>query len=399
MSNVNTIKEKVKAIQPELIGIRRHLHANPELSFQEFETSKYVRSVLEKHNIKYTSGWVKTGIVAEIGNGKSTNTVAIRGDMDALPIHEKNLTEYRSQNEGVMHACGHDVHTTCALGAAIILKQLESEINGKILIVFQPGEEVLPGGASLMLKEGALGNPLPKAIIGLHVFPEMESGNLGFRKGEYMASSDEIFITVKGKGGHAAMKNQYNNPLTIAAEVLLALETAFNESNTKDKTNKPTVLAFGKIEGKGATNVIPDTVEIAGTFRAMDENWRMKAHELIQTICHDVCLKRNASVLVNINKGYPALTNNEKITQGCIHAAEEIIGKEHVLPLEIRMTAEDFAYYAQVIPACFFRLGTRNETKKIISPVHTATFDIDESAIEIGVNALVNIALTQIASV
>jgi amidohydrolase len=397
MITVNTIKEKTKAIAADLIQIRRHIHANPELSFEEHKTSDYIRYILDKHKIPYTSGWVKTGIVAEIGKKDSKNIVALRGDMDALPIHEKNLCDYRSLNEGVMHACGHDVHTTCALGAAIVLKQLESEIDGKILIVFQPGEEVLPGGASLMLKEGALGNPLPNAIISLHVFPEMEVGNVGFREGEYMASSDEIYLTIKGKGGHAAMKNQYNNPLTIAAEVLLALEKEFNDENTSSKTNRPTVLAFGKIDGKGATNVIPDTVEIAGTFRAMDENWRAKAHTRIKEICEHVCTKRNADIEVNIVKGYPALTNNVAVTQKSSQAAKEILGDDKVHELELRMTAEDFAYYAQVIPACFFRLGTRNEAKKIISPVHTATFDIDENALEIGVNAMAWLAIKNLA--
>ncbi len=397
MTNVNTIKEKTKAIEAELIEIRRHLHANPELSFEEYKTSEYVKSILDKYKIRYTSGWVKTGIVAEIGKKDSKNIIALRGDMDALPIQEKNLCDYRSQNEGVMHACGHDVHTTCALGAAIVLKQMESEIDGKIIIVFQPGEEVLPGGASLMLKEGALGNPLPKSIIGLHVFPEMEVGNVGFREGEYMASSDEIYLTIKGKGGHAAIKKQYNNPLTIAAEVLLALEKEFNDENTAGKTNKPTVLAFGKIEGKGATNVIPDTVEIAGTFRAMDEDWRDNAHAMIKEICENVCKQRNASVNVNIVRGYPALTNNIPITQKSSQAAKEILGNEKVHELELRMTAEDFAYYAQVIPACFFRLGTRNESKKITSPVHTTTFDIDENALQVGVNAMAWLAIKNLA--
>lgn len=397
MININIIKDKTKAINANLVAIRRHLHAHPELSFAEYQTSEYIKSILDKHAIKYTSGWVKTGIVAEIGKKDSKKIIAIRGDIDALPIHEKNLCEYKSTNEGVMHACGHDVHTTCALGAGIILKQLESEIDGKILIVFQPGEEVLPGGASLMLKEGALGNPLPKSIIGLHVFPEMEVGNVGFREGEYMASSDEIYLTIKGKGGHAAMKNQYNNPLTIAAEVLLALEKEFNEENTENETSNPTVLAFGKIEGKGATNVIPDCVEIAGTFRALDEQWRSKAHELIKEVCERVCKLRNAEVNVNIVKGYPALTNNTELTKNCQAAAKEILGENSVHELAIRMTAEDFAYYAQVIPACFFRLGTRNESKKIISPVHTATFDIDENALEVGVNSMVWLAIKNLA--
>ncbi len=391
--DVNIIKDKTRELQAELIAIRRHIHANPELSFKEFNTSAYIKSILNKYAIRFTDGWVKTGIVAEIGDSNTTNCIALRADMDGLPILEKNTCDYKSINEGVMHACGHDVHTTCALGAAIVLKQFEKELKGKVKIIFQPGEEVLPGGASLMLKENALGNPLPKAIIGLHVFPEMEVGNVGFREGEYMASTDEIYLTITGKGGHAAMKNQYNNPLTIAAEVLLTLEKEFNDENTKNESARPTVLAFGKIEGKGATNVIPETVEIAGTFRAMDENWRTKAHEKIESLVNKICAQKNASAIVKIIKGYPVLNNNVALTKKCSTSAQDLLGKNNVHELPLRMTAEDFAYYSQVMPACFFRLGTRNESRNIISPVHTATFDIDEKALEIGVNTLTSITL------
>jgi amidohydrolase len=388
MINVNTFTQKAHEMQAQLVEWRRHLHMHPELSFNETQTSVFVKSILEKHKISYTDGWVKTGIVATIGKKDSPNCVALRGDMDALPIHEKNTCDYVSKNAGVMHACGHDVHTTCALGAAVLLKEMENELDGKIIVVFQPGEEVLPGGASLMLKEGALGNPLPKAIFGLHVFPEMEAGNLGFREGECMASSDEIYLTVKGKGGHAAMRKQYNNPLIIASKLLLSLEDRFSEANTINDTAKPTVLAFGKIEGKGATNVIPEIVEIAGTFRAMDENWRSLAHKLINEIAQSIAKENNADVVVDIHKGYPALTNHIPLTQFAKKTATELWGTDHVKDLDLRMTAEDFAYYSQQMPACFFRLGTRNELKGITSPVHTATFDIDESALAIGAGTM-----------
>ena len=371
-------------MQAQLVEWRRHLHMHPELSFNEYQTSAFVKTVLDKHKISYSDGWVKTGIVATLGKKNSDACIAIRGDMDALPIQEQNICDYRSQNAGIMHACGHDVHTTCALGAAVLLKQFEDSINGKIIVVFQPGEEVLPGGASLMLNEGALGNPLPKAILGLHVFPEMEVGNLGFREGEYMASSDEIYLTVKGKGGHAAMPKQYNSPLIIASKILLALETAFSEEKTAMHTQKPTVLAFGKIEGKGATNIIPDSVEIAGTFRAMDENWRARAHEIMATIARETANASGGQAELTILKGYPALTNHVALTQFCKKEASTLWGNSQVKELEMRMTAEDFAYYGRHMPACFFRLGTRNEARGIISPVHTATFDIDENALPVG---------------
>jgi amidohydrolase len=384
MPDVNTLLNQVRSVFPQLVEIRRHLHRHPELSFQEFQTSVYIRKILTQHNIRFTDGWVNTGIVAEIGQVGSANCIALRGDMDALPILEQNTHSYKSVNEGIMHACGHDVHTTCLLGAAIVLKQMEAELNGCVRLIFQPGEEKLPGGASLMIKEGALGNPLPKAIIGLHVFPEMETGSLGFRKGEYMASSDEIYLTVEGKGGHAAMRGQYNNPLIIAAEVLLALEKFFGEEHTRKFTSKPTVLAFGRIEGKGATNVIPDTVSIEGTFRAFDEPWRAQAHEAIREIAGETATKLGGKVQVNIVKGYPALNNHEGLTELCSKAAAELLGESHIKELALRMTAEDFAWYSQLMPACFYRLGTRNEARNIISPVHTATFDIDENALVTG---------------
>jgi len=326
MINVNTLTQKAREMQAQLVEWRRHLHMHPELSFNEYQTSAFVKTVLDKHKISYSDGWVKTGIVATLGKKNSDACIAIRGDMDALPIQEQNICDYRSQNAGIMHACGHDVHTTCALGAAVLLKQFEDSINGKIIVVFQPGEEVLPGGASLMLNEGALGNPLPKAILGLHVFPEMEVGNLGFREGEYMASSDEIYLTVKGKGGHAAMPKQYNSPLIIASKILLALETAFSEEKTAMHTQKPTVLAFGKIEGKGATNIIPDSVEIAGTFRAMDENWRARAHEIMATIARETANASGGQAELTILKGYPALTNHVALTQFCKKEASTLWG-------------------------------------------------------------------------
>lgn len=387
MSNVEFIGTFIDGLEQELIQMRRHLHAHPELSFKEYETSKYVKSVLQKYAIRYTDGYVETGIVAEIGSGNGP-VVFLRADMDALPIEEKNNCSYRSTTNGIMHACGHDVHTTCALGAAIALKKMENELSGTVKIIFQPGEEVLPGGASLMIKEGALGKTLPDAIVGLHVFPEMEVGNLGFRSGEYMASSDEIMLKVIGKGGHAAMKAQYNNPLIIASEILLQLNDYFSDSNTAKLTKNPTVLAFGKIEGKGATNVIPDEVNIEGTFRAMDEAWREVAHKAIMRITNEVAAKYNAKCETDIRKGYPVLKNNEKVTEICRKAASTLLPEANIHDMAVRMTAEDFAYYSQVIPSCFFRLGTRNTEKGIVSPVHTATFNIDEKALVIGAKAM-----------
>ncbi|MFZ5553192.1 MAG: M20 metallopeptidase family protein [Bacteroidota bacterium] len=380
------IRSAAKSILDELVHIRRHLHQHPELSFAEYKTAEYISKKLTEWGIAHTTGVAGTGLTG-ILEGKSTEgkIIALRADIDALPIHEENTTSYCSQNEGVMHACGHDVHTTCLLGALKILKELKNEWDGKVKFIFQPGEEKLPGGASLMIKEGVLENPQPGFILGQHVFPELETGKVGFRSGMYMASTDEIYITVTGKGGHAALPKQYNNPLLIASSLLLELDDLLMKNKAgKVPATIPTVLAFGKIEGKGATNVIPANVEMAGTFRTMNEEWRAKAHQLIHNTAKSVSEKTNSAVTVRIEKGYPFLVNDERVTNQMKTVAEKYLGKENVVELDVRMTAEDFAWYSQVIPACFYRLGTRNEAKGIVSPVHSATFDIDERALEIG---------------
>lgn len=385
------ITQYAKEIFPGLVSIRRHLHAHPELSFKEFETSAYIQSILQAHHIEHQSGIVKTGIVALIkGKNPGKKCVLLRADMDALPIEEKNEVEYRSKHEGVMHACGHDVHSSCALGAAIMLSRLKEEFEGTVKIIFQPGEEVLPGGASLMIEEGVLENPKVDAAIALHVFPGLEAGAAGFKSGMYMASTDELYLTVYGKGGHAAMPAEYNNPLLIAAEILLALQKEFPNTG---KETIPTVLAFGKIEGKGATNVIPEKVEIAGTFRTMNETWREECHKKIADVAEKIAAGKNGRAEVKIMRGYPFLVNDEKVTSAARMAALELLGRENVHELPLRMTAEDFAFISQRVPACFFRLGTGNKEKGITSGVHTPTFDIDETALETGTKLLAAIAL------
>jgi len=387
MSSAEHIKSLADKYFPLVLETRRHIHRHPELSFHETETSKYICSVLDKLGISYTTGHVETGIVALIkGDAVSSRplddkVVMLRADMDALPITEQNNAEYASQNKGVMHACGHDVHTACALGAAAILNETRKSWSGTVKLIFQPGEEVLPGGASLMIKEGVLENPKVTEAIAQHVHPSMETGKVGFRNGMYMASTDEIYLTITGKGGHAAMPADYNNPLLIAAEVLLALSNLFPETAKKEI---PTVLAFGKIEGKGATNVIPEKVEIAGTFRTMDEKWRAEAHQMIRDTVERVSLSRYAKADIRIEKGYPFLVNDPTLTEKCRAAAMEYLGKENVEELPLRMTAEDFAWFSQVVPVCFYRLGTGNKVKGITSGVHTPTFDIDENSLKTG---------------
>ncbi len=397
------IKELAKASLSEVIAIRRHLHANPELSFEEINTSNYIASKLKEYGIPFKQGIVKTGIVALIEGTKSApspseragvRSIALRADMDALPIQEKNTCDYKSKNEGVMHACGHDVHSASLLGVAKILNELKNEFEGTIKLIFQPGEEKLPGGASLMIKEGVLENPKPESIFAQHVFPSMEVGKVGFRTGMYMASTDEIYVTVKGKGGHAAMPAEYNNPLLIASAILLELNEAFMKQDQK----APTVLAFGKIIGNGATNVIPQEVKLEGTFRTMDEVWRKEAHAKMKCMAESVAKKMGGECEFTIEHGYPFLVNDEVTTKKARLAAEEYLGKENVEELPLRMTAEDFAFFSQQVPACFYRLGTGNKAKGITSGVHTATFDIDEQALEIGVGLMAWLALNELKS-
>jgi amidohydrolase len=395
MSLKEKIKEQSKELLHEIISIRRHLHTHPELSFQEFETSKYICSILDKWNISYTSGWVKTGIVAIIkGKNPDKKCIALRADIDALPIHEIDGRTYGSKNEGVMHACGHDVHTASLLGAAKILNELKEEFEGSIKFIFQPGEELLPGGASLMIKEGVLKNPDVTSIFGQHVFPSLEAGKVGFRKGMYMASTDELYFNVIGKGGHAAMPHDYNNPIFIAGEIIKQLHSYFMENK---KIDVPTVIAFGKFVANGATNVIPEKVSIEGTFRTMNEAWRKEAHIKITEIATNVAQQMRGKCEVEIRKGYPFLSNNEDLTENAINAAKEYLGEENVIDLDLRMTAEDFAFYSQEIPACFYRLGTANFEKGITAGVHTPQFDIDEKALETGMGLMTFLALKELS--
>jgi amidohydrolase len=403
MPIIDTIKNLAVAHFKDVVEFRRHIHQHPELSFQEFKTSEFVCSILDKHSISYISGIVKTGVVAIIeGKNPSKKTILLRADLDALPIEEKNNVKYVSETVGVMHACGHDAHTASVLGTAIILNKLRGDFEGTIKIMFQPGEEVLPGGSSLMIKEGVLQNPKVDVAIAQHVFPSMEAGKVGFRSEMYMASTDEVHITITGKGGHAAMAGEYNNPLVVAASIIKEIEKQFpfiidGEGVARNTNNNiPTVIAFGKIEGKGATNVIPETVYLAGTFRTMDELWRSEVKEKIKQISIDIGNDYKVKIELKIIDGYPFLSNDIAVTSLCRQAAVEYLGKENVEDLPLRMTAEDFAYISQVVPSCFYRLGTGNKLMGINSGVHTATFNIDEDALQISTGLMAWITLKQL---
>ncbi|KXX68321.1 M20 family metallopeptidase [Flammeovirga sp. SJP92] len=394
MSLIEKIKSSVKENLDEIVANRRHLHANPELSYQEFETAKYVAEKLRSYGVEVQEGVAETGVVGLIkGNNPDSKVISLRADMDALPIIEENDVPYKSKNEGVMHACGHDVHTTSLLGTAQILQSIKNEFEGTVKLIFQPGEEKLPGGASLMIKDGALKNPTPSKMIGQHVMPFIDCGKVGFREGMYMASADEIYFTVKGKGGHGAMPEKNIDPIVITSHIIVALQQIVSRYAAP---KIPSVLSFGDVRAFGATNVIPNEVKVKGTFRTMNEEWRMEAHERITSIAKGIAEGMGATVDMDIQKGYPFLVNEPELTRRNKAAAIEFLGEENVVDLDIWLAAEDFSYYSQEMDSCFYRLGTRNEEKGIVSSVHTPTFDIDEDALEIGVGLMTWLALNEL---
>ncbi len=377
--------EKIKALAAayklEHIDIRNYLHANPELSYKEFETSKFVQEKLTSLGIPFTI-MATTGVVGLVeGKNPKKRCIALRADMDALPILEENNVLYKSTKPGIMHACGHDVHTTCLLGAAKILNETKADWEGTIKLIFQPGEEKNPGGASYMIKDGVLENPAPQGIVALHVHPGLPVGKLSFRTGTVMASADELYISIKGKGGHAAAPQLTADTILIASHLIISLQQIISRNNNPFN---PSVLSITSFQGGHATNVIPSEVKLMGTLRCMDEVWRKKAHELITKHTIELCATMGAEASIHIDVGYPTVLNNEKLTKTAWKLAEDFMGVANVEETEMRMGAEDFGYYAQQIPGCFFRLGVQNIAKGINSGVHTPTFNIDENAIEIG---------------
>jgi len=379
---ISKIKKLTADYLSETIGYRSHIHANPELSFKEFETSKFIQSQLTNWEIPFQIMGV-TGVIVMLTGEKATSekVIALRADIDALPIQEISDKPYKSSVSGVMHACGHDVHTASLLTCIKILNECKADFAGSIKFIFQPAEEKLPGGASILIKEGVLKNPVPHHILGQHVMPLIEVGKVGFRNGKYMASTDELYFTVKGKGGHGAMPHLNIDPVLIAAQIIIALQQVV--SRVADPKT-PSVLSIGKVIANGATNVIPNEVKMEGTFRTLDETWRAAAKIKIQEIAQSIAQSMGGSCELEIKNGYPFLVNEENTTNITRIAAEEYLGKEQVVELDIWMAAEDFAYYSQEVPACFYRLGTRNESKGITASVHTPNFDIDESALNIG---------------
>ena len=393
---IDQIRAKALHYFPEVQSIRHHIHAHPELSFEEYNTSAFVAGKLTEWGIPHTTGVAGTGIIALIeGKNPGKKCVALRAELDALPIKEANTVDYRSQNDGVMHACGHDVHTSCLLGAARILFDTRNEWEGTIKLIIQPGEEKHPGGASLMIAAGALENPKPEAILALHVYPHLPCGTVGFRSGQYMASADEVYITIEGKGGHAALPHQTIDPITIAAQVIVGLQQVISR---KGNPLIPSVLTFGSIQAGFATNVIPDKVELLGTFRTMNEKWRYEAHQWIKDITEQTCAAYGAKAIVDIPAGYPSLFNDPALTAKAEGWARTYMGDENVRTLDMRMAGEDFSFYTHQVPGCFFRIGTQGPDNTFAAPVHNAHFDIDENAMKVGMGMMAWLGLNALSS-
>lgn len=393
MNLKSSLKARAAEIQPEIVGIRRTLHAHPELAFEEHETAALVCRSLDALGVPYEKGVAQTGVVALIeGRQGPGKTVALRADMDALPILEANNVDYASTIPGKMHACGHDVHTASLLGTARLLTEHRDHFAGTIKLIFQPSEEKLPGGASVMIAEGVLQKPAVQSIFGQHVMPLLPAGLIGMRSGMYMASADEIYLRIHGKGGHAAQPQSFIDPIVIAAQVIVALQTVV--SRMADP-RLPCVLSFGKINANGATNVIPEYVDLEGTFRCMNEPQRNKAHAMITDIIHSVTRSMGGSATLDLVKGYPVLQNDPALTLRARAWAEDFVGAENVVDLDLWMAAEDFAWYTHEVPGCFYRLGTRNEARGIIHGVHTPLFDIDESALALSTGLMAWLAIQE----
>ena len=390
MKLLKKVQSLARQHHKEVVQIRRSLHQNPELSFQEFQTCTFIRHQLAAWGIE-SDVIAKTGVVAVLkGQNPNSKTIALRADIDALPIHEINEYSYRSKNKGIMHACGHDVHTASLLGVAQILQQLKDEWQGSIKLIFQPGEEKLPGGASILIKEGVLENPKPSSILGQHVEPLLEVGKVGIKSGLFMASADEIYVTVNGKGGHAAKPHRCVDTVLMAAQLIVQLQQVV--SRQADPL-MPTVLSFGKINSDGgATNIIPDQIHLQGTLRTFDEQWRLKAHGLLQTQAQLICQSMGGSCDFDIRIGYPFLQNDETLTASTKNDMIQYLGSENVVDLPARMGGEDFAFYSQKIPACFYRLGVQNPNG---SGLHTPNFDINEDALETSIGLMTWLAIQQ----
>lgn len=377
-----SIEEQIKALSekhfPRIVELRRRIHANPELAFEEFETGKLVAETLATLGVEVKTGVARTGILGTLrGNGKKV--VALRSDMDALPIKEATGLEFASRNEGKMHACGHDAHTAIGLGAAMILAELKAQLHGDVRFLFQPSEERNPGGAPFMIEDGALDGV--DEVYGLHVIAQHDAGTVGFCEGAMMASADELYITIRGKSGHGARPQFAIDPIVAASQVILALQTLVSRNLDPFAQG---VITIGSIHGGFAPNIIPEEVKLVGTLRSMTPAWRTYAHRRIEEIVRGTCDAADAHFDLLIDKGYPVLVNDPRKTKFAEDAARTLFGGEQVFTAERLMAAEDFAYYLEKTPGTFYRLGIRNLARGITADIHNDHFTIDEEALKTG---------------
>ncbi len=390
MQTEDKIKALAKEYFAEIQSFRRYIHQHPELSKQEKNTAAFIAAELKKIGVPFQEKIGGYGIVGLISGAKGGKTIGLRADMDALPIHEKNTHDYISKNPGVMHACGHDAHIACLLGAAKILHTLKDSFSGNIKLIFQPSEENFPGGAIQMIKEGVLENPKVDFMLGQHVFPQLQSGEIGIKAGKLMASTDEIYINVLGKGGHGATPHLNTDAVVIASQIILALQQLISRNNAPDN---PSILSFGRFIADGKTNIIPDTVQLEGTLRCFNEEWRATAHKRIVEIAEKTAAAMQAKVEVRIEKGYPFLINNVTLSHNLSAHFQAVFGNEKIKEIDLQMTAEDFAYFSHQVPSCFIKLGCANNEKNITANLHNACFDIDENSLYYGTLVLASAAL------
>ena len=383
------IKKEVDGLYERIVQIRHEIHQNPELSGQEKETNLLLRAILEAEGIPFRTFEEHYGVVADIVKDPALPTVAIRGDMDALPMPENSDKPYASKKEGIMHACGHDAHTAAALGCALVMNRLKERLPGNVRIIFQPAEEVLEGGSSQMIEDGALEGV--SAIFGLHVYPYLKTGQIGYKYGVMMASADTFRFDIYGKTAHGARPHEGIDAVLVTAMAINALNHIV--SRRIDPLH-PAVISMGRIEGGNAPNIICDFVTVSGTVRTVNASVRDKIPEMMEETIRGTCDIMGAKYHFAYEFGPPELTNNDHMVDLVKEAAEEVVGKEGLVDLvDPVMGGEDFARYLQIVPGAFFRLGICNEKKGTCVPQHNTRFDVDDESLGIGMKVLCLAAL------
>lgn len=384
---MDKIKQLIEANKSELLQLRRHIHRNPELSFQEFETTNFIKQFLKENKIE-NEQITETGIIGYVGKGKKA--IALRADIDALPINEETNLEFKSQKNGIMHACGHDFHTSILMITAKILKILEKELKYKIMLIFQPAEEKLPGGAKILIENGLFHKYKPEAIFGQHIYPEAPTGTIAINSGYIMAAPDELYWTIKGKGGHAAQPHLSSDTILACSHLVTHLQSLISKhKNPLDAA----VLSITSIIGGSAPNIFPEEVKMMGTLRTFNKDLRKQYHKLIKTHSNEICKLHKSQCILDIKTGYPPVFNDNKASTFVKNIAKKVIGNSNVLEFEPKMWGEDFGIYSEIIPAAFWFLGVKPINVNDFPGLHNPRLSPDENALPLGVELFVNIAL------